>query len=215
MAGLPYQEIKKRCEEKNLITPYYEKTIQSGKSYGFSESGYDIRIKQELTIYPVTIGNLFINACAWLWSKIRIVNYVEPRPSFILASSIERFNMQDDIRAEVKDKSSWIREGLSVHNTVIEPGWTGILTLELKNVGYMPIYIKSGDPIAQILFTKLAKPTIRPYEGKYQNQPDRPVGSIKEENTLYLEPNVEYKIRPEYPTQPINENQWSSRPPKK
>ena len=195
MSGLPYQYIKERCEKYSLITPYYEKTIKSGKSYGFSESGYDIRIKQDITIYPVTLSNLFINACAWLWSKIRIVAYTELRPSFILASSIERFNMQDDIRAEVKDKSSWIREGLSVHNTVIEPSWHGFLTLELKNVGNSVIHIKAGDPIAQILFTKLSKPTIKPYSGKYNNQPDMPINSIKEQVTteaLILELNKEY-----------------------
>lgn len=180
MTGLAYQHIKERCIKYGLITPYYEKTVKSGKSYGLAESGYDVRIKQEITLYPVTLGNLIINAVYYGWCALLRKTYVEPRPSFMLASTIEKFNLQDDIRAEVKDKSSWIREGLSIHNTVCEPSWVGFLTLELKCVGSKPIYIKAGDPIAQILFTKLVSKTQKPYTGKYQYQPDKPVGSIRE-----------------------------------
>lgn len=182
MTGLAYQHIKLRCIKYGLITPYYEKTVKSGKSYGLAESGYDVRIKQEITLYPVTLGNLVVNGLYSVWCKLTRKEYVEPRPSFMLASTIEKFNLQEDIRAEVKDKSSWIREGLSVHNTVIEPGWSGWLTLELKCVGYKPIHIKSGDPIAQILFTKLVNKTQKPYKGKYQNQENKPVESIREGN---------------------------------
>lgn len=180
MAGLPYQEIKRRCGVDGLITPYFEKTIQNGKSFGFSESGYDVRIAETLTLYPVTLGNLLINAFHELKCSLFQEEYVEPRPSFLLSVTIEHFNTPSDLRAEVKDKSSWIREGLSVHNTVIEPGWHGNLTLELKNVGSKAITIYAGDPIAQILYTKLTAATKRPYEGKYQNQPAIPVESIRE-----------------------------------
>lgn len=182
MSGLPYQEIKKRCEKYKLIDPYHEKTVFDGKSFGNSESGYDLRIRETITVYPVTLTNLAINALYKIYHTLTFSKsrYKEPRPSFVLASTLETFNIQNDIRAEIKDKSSWIREGLSVHNTVCEPGWHGTLTLELKNVGSNVIKLKSGHPIAQVLFTKLTAATIKSYKGKYQNQPARPVESIKE-----------------------------------
>ena len=62
------------------------------------------------------------------------------------------------------------RLGLSVFNTVIEPGWRGYLTLELKNQGDRVLHIDCGDPIAQILFERLDVPTENPYSGKYQDQ---------------------------------------------
>lgn len=125
------------------VTPFEERSVIRGRSYGLSAAGYDIRVAESVALMP---------------------------GDFSLASSIERFTMPDDVLALVKDKSSWARLGLSVFNTVIEPGWRGFLTLELKNQGKDILQIKRGDPIAQILFEALDAPTDKPYSGKYQNQ---------------------------------------------
>lgn len=130
------------------IDPFVERGVIRGRSYGLSVAGYDIRIAQDMILFG---------------------------GDFKLASSVERFDMPDDILAEVKDKSSWAREGLSVFNTVIEPGWRGYLTLELKNQGKKHIVLQAGDPIAQVLFYRLDEPTEAPYSGKYQDQENMPV----------------------------------------
>ena len=147
----------------------HEKQVEGGYSWGCSCCGYDVRIKQDITLYPVTLWNLLLKALGF------------QRPSFALASTLERFDIPNDLVALVADKSSWAREGLAVQNTVAEPGWNGYLTLELTNHGDKVIHLKSGMPIAQILFHQLTEPTQRPYQGKYQNQDDRPVEAIKEE----------------------------------
>lgn len=116
-------------------------------SYGLSTCGYDVRIAQDI----------------WLW------------PGFgRLASTIERFNMPADVMAEVKDKSSWARRFVTVQNTVIEPGWRGTLTLELTNHRPWPRFIRAGSPIAQIVFYNLDKASEQPYNGKYQDQEPGP-----------------------------------------
>lgn len=126
------------------VHPFEERGVVRGRSYGLSVAGYDIRIAESIMLRP---------------------------GQFALASSVERFIMPDDVLALVKDKSSWARLGLSVFNTVIEPGWRGFLTLELKNQSsYVPITVLAGDPIAQILFERLDAPTETPYSGKYQDQ---------------------------------------------
>lgn len=125
------------------VNPFCERGVTRGRSYGLSVAGYDIRIAEGITLMP---------------------------GQFSLASSVERFTMPNDVLALVKDKSSWARLGLSVFNTVIEPGWCGYLTLELKNQGSDALVICKSDPIAQILFHRLDEPTERGYEGKYQNQ---------------------------------------------
>lgn len=125
------------------VSPFEERSVIRGRSYGLSHAGYDIRIAETVTLYP---------------------------GQFSLASSVERFTMPADVLALVKDKSSWARLGLSVFNTVIEPGWFGHLTYELKNQGAETLQIVSGDPIAQIIFHRLDEPTERAYDGKYQNQ---------------------------------------------
>lgn len=112
-------------------------------SYGLSHAGYDVRVAEGMVIEP---------------------------QQFRLASTLEEFNMHDDLIGMVHDKSSWARRGLSLFNTVIEPGWRGFLTLELVNTSAVSITIERGMPIAQIVFMQLAQATESPYTGKYQNQ---------------------------------------------
>ena len=128
-------------------------------TYGRGTAGYDVRVEFEEGLTRKAI----------------------PSGSFILASTIEEFTMPCDIIGIVHDKSTWARLGLAVQNTVIEPGWCGFLTLELTNHGPDKLMIKSGMPIAQIIFHQVDEMTDG-YEGKYQNQQRHPVEAILEEN---------------------------------
>ena len=78
----------------------------------------------------------------------------------------------------VHDKSTWARQGLSVQNTVIEPGWRGYLTIEIALHLDDILIVSEGTAIAQIIFEFLNEETDQPYEGKYQNQPAIPVKGI-------------------------------------
>ena len=120
-----------------------------GTSYGLAEAGYDIRIKQSVTLHPLK--------------------------RFALASTVEYFQMPNDHVAIVHDKSTWARRKLSVFNTVIEPGWKGWLTLELVYHGWKPLHITAGSGIAQCIFHEIKTPAT--YEGKYQNQENHPVAA--------------------------------------
>lgn len=79
----------------------------------------------------------------------------------------------------VHDKSTWARRGLSVFNTVIEPGWRGFLTLELVYHGEGELIIPAGAGIAQVMFHEVKQAST--YNGKYQNQGDEPVAAIDSE----------------------------------
>jgi len=140
-----------------IITPFCERTVEFGMSYGLSSCGYDVRIAQDV----------MLNANEYM--------------RFRLASTIEHFNMPDDVVGRVHDKSTWARQGLQVFNTVIEPGWRGYLTLELALNGIHMLNLKKGMPIAQIIFEFLDKPTEQVYNGKYQDQVNEPVPAKMEE----------------------------------
>ena len=44
--------IKKMCLENNMIEPFVEKQVSSGKiSYGLSSFGYDVRVADEYKIF--------------------------------------------------------------------------------------------------------------------------------------------------------------------
>jgi dCTP deaminase len=136
-----------------------------GVSHGLGEAGYDIRIKQAIDFrVPDTMP-----------ARVTVDGkHVGQR--FCIASAIEEFNMPDYLVGIVHDKSTWARRGLSVFNTVIEPGWKGFLTLELVYHGSEPLFIPAGAGIAQVIFHRLVEHVS--YEGKYQNQADKPVGAI-------------------------------------
>lgn len=141
-----------------------------GTSWGLGEAGYDIRIKQEIKFYQDGLGlqrRIHIQAGAGVTDQVG---------RFCLASAIDEFCMPTNMVGIVHDKSTWARKGLSVFNTVIEPGWHGFLTLELVYHGNNELVIPAGAGIAQVVFHQTSEP--RQYSGKYQNQPDHPVEAI-------------------------------------
>lgn len=148
---LPAQTIRKL----KPITPFHERTVHLGMSFGLSHAGYDVRIAETVVLSQ---GN------------------------FALASTIEHFDIPNDLIAFVHDKSTWARQGLSLFNTVIEPGWRGYLTLELVNNSRETLVIDGGSSIAQIVFMRLEEPTESAYAGKYQDQRAGAVSAMMEKS---------------------------------
>lgn len=150
-----------------IVNMDHMKRTEHGVSYGLGEAGYDIRVKQTIHFNDGEMGRFVVakHGDDAMFSKGR----------FVLASSKEQFQMPNNLMAIVHDKSTWARRGLSVFNTVIEPGWHGFLTLELVYHGSEELIIPAGAGIAQVIFHEL-KATGN-YTGKYQFQDDRPVGA--------------------------------------
>ena len=75
---------------------------------------------------------------------------------FILAATIEWFNMPDDIAALFRAKSSMGRTGLEHMDAGwVDPGFTGCLTLELTNcLKHHSIRLRQGDRIGQLVFMR-------------------------------------------------------------
>jgi len=118
--------------------------VERSKAHGLGPAGYDIRIDKTVILRP---------------------------GDFALAATIEHFALDADVLAVVHDKSTWARKGLSVFNTIAEPGWRGWLTLELKNQGHDNLTIEAGCPIAQMIFHLLDRVAEKPYSGRYQDAP--------------------------------------------
>jgi dCTP deaminase len=94
---------------------------------------------------------------------------------FVLASTVERLNLPNDISAEFRLKSSAARNGLEQLNACwIDPGFSGKITLELINVTRKHrLTIKPRMPIGQIIFMRHDEvPTHASYAavGQYHGQ---------------------------------------------
>jgi dCTP deaminase len=74
-------------------------------------------------------------------------------------------------------KSTLARDGLQVEAAgLVDPGWRGMLTLELKNMGPAAMVLRPRQPICQIYFARLGEPASRYYDdpglgSHYQNAP--------------------------------------------
>lgn len=97
--------------------------------------------------------------------------------SFYLGSTLEEVHLSKYIAMQVEGKSSWGRLGLEVHSTAgwVDPGFAGQITLEMKVVGRDAVYIRPGDPIAQLTVFKSRVGSQVPYghparKSKYQGQ---------------------------------------------
>jgi dCTP deaminase len=102
---------------------------------------------------------------------------------FILAQTMETFNMPEDIAGLFFLKSSRAREGYeNLHAGYADPGWHGsALTLELKNARQLqPLPIYPGLKIGQMVFFRMStKPAISyAVTGSYNN--DKLVAASKQ-----------------------------------
>lgn len=90
--------------------------------------------------------------------------------AFVLAHTVEVVNVPTNMVARLEGKSSLSRFGLIIHATggFVDPGWEGQLTLEMSNVGRLPIKMYPGDDICQIAYEFTAAPAAGGYNGRYQ-----------------------------------------------
>jgi dCTP deaminase len=72
---------------------------------------------------------------------------------FVLGCSLEYFGLPYHVVGYVVGRSSWGRLGLVIATAFgVHAGYRGVITLELTNLGEVPVRIYPGWPIAQIFF---------------------------------------------------------------
>lgn len=76
--------------------------------------------------------------------------------SFVLAGTLEWIKMPKGLCGYITGKSSWGRRGLIIETAPgIHPGFAGCLTLELANVGEIPIKLVTGTAVCQLFLHKM------------------------------------------------------------
>ena len=89
----------------------------------------------------------------------------------VLATTQEYLKLPKNLTAFVEGRSSWGRLGLFIQNAGwVDPGFEGEITLELYNANRCAIKLSAGMRICQLVFAKMARDAINPYNGKYQKQ---------------------------------------------
>jgi len=110
----------------------------------------------------------------------RLVNLSGGKPlivhpgEFILGITKETVGIDNSLCVRIDGKSSIGRLGIVVHSTAghVNPGWKGKLTLEISNIGRMPVLLYPGMRICQLVFETLTSSAKSSYakKGKYAGQ---------------------------------------------
>jgi dCTP deaminase len=87
---------------------------------------------------------------------------------FVLARTEEDIELPDDLIGRLEGRSSLGRLGIVVHSTasLFDPGWRGKATMELGNLGKMPVALYPGMRICAFTFENLTSPAETPYYKK-------------------------------------------------
>lgn len=165
MAFLSDTQIRKQCQENKLVEDYLDELI--------GPCSIDVRLGAEIMVetpYSRDLERVFIG------SRTKDYPYLLGPQQFILAHTIELFNIPDTLCAFFALKSSRGREGIShVLAGFCDAGWNNSrLTLELHSVRkYHPIPIWHGMPIGQMIFGDMSQPPEKSYSvvGRYNNCP--------------------------------------------
>jgi dCTP deaminase len=96
---------------------------------------------------------------------------MQPR-EFALAITEESLELDDDVLGRLEGRSSLGRIGIIVHGTagLFDPGWRGKATLELSNLGAVPVALYPGMRICSFTFEQLSSPVSVPYYKKAGNK---------------------------------------------
>jgi dCTP deaminase len=87
---------------------------------------------------------------------------------FVLGTTVERLEVPDDLLGNLEGRSSIGRLGIMIHSTAasIDPGMRGHITLELANMGKLPVALYPNMRICSVSFEQLSSPSEVPYYKK-------------------------------------------------
>jgi len=96
-----------------------------------------------------------------LWHHVEQDTFKLMPGSFVLAQTLEKICIPDDVVGLVEGRSSWARMGVTIHVTApkIDPGFDAQITLEMFNFGKVPVELRAViDKPAQLMLLRLTTP---------------------------------------------------------
>jgi dCTP deaminase len=178
-------DIKKALEAKSIeIRPFFESQLQV--------ASYDVTLGNEFEV----VDRHYVQAADPAnreyprTKRLEIQNddflVLHPGEN-ILGKQREFISLDNQHLVLLSGKSSLARIGLVVHNTAMlfNPGHAFYPTFELVNNSNVPIILRPGMEIAQLLFARLSSPTSQDY---------KTIGRYDEANSAHFVPKNQKKL---------------------
>lgn len=156
--------ILKMMDEGTLkISPIEEGQVQP--------ASVDIRLGNTFSIVEDSPSGIITLENEIKYKTITTDTYILLPNQFVLATTMEYFDLPNDLTAFVEGRSSLGRMGLFIQNAGwVDPGFKGEITLELYNANRCAIELRAGRRVGQLVFAKMDGEALNPYNGKYQGQ---------------------------------------------
>ncbi len=171
MVVLAQPDIRRAVENREVV---FDPPIEDRQ---WGEASVDLRLGRTFTKLTDAPGAVFSLAeglstigRSGLWAEQileerdkfgkRPVFVLEP-DEFVLALTHERITVPKHLIGLVEGRSTYARVGLTMHQTApwIQPGWTGHITLEIRNSGPLRIALTPViDMPCQLTFLRLSSP---------------------------------------------------------
>lgn len=156
--------ILQKLKEKTLIiSPLTNEQIQP--------ASVDIRLGNSFSVVEDSPSGIITLESEINYKTICTDTYLILPGQFVLATTMEYFELPDNLTAFVEGRSSLGRMGLFIQNAGwVDPGFKGEITLELFNANRFAIELRSGRRIGQLVFAEMDDRALNSYNGKYQGQ---------------------------------------------
>jgi dCTP deaminase len=131
----------------------------------------DIRLGKTFSVVEDSSTGIITLEHAIQYKTIEAESYILLPGHFMLATTMEYFDLPNNMTAFVEGRSSLGRMGLFIQNAGwVDPGFHGEITLELFNANRCVIELKAGRRVGQLVFAEMDDYAENPYSGKYQGQ---------------------------------------------
>jgi len=160
------KDIRQALQDKRIsISPFLDRCVQA--------ASVDLHLDKTFLIFKHT-AHVCIDLKKPVEDFMDEVVIDDERPfilhpgEFALGLTLETVGVGNDMVGRLEGKSSLGRLGIIVHATAgyLDPGNELQLTLELHNIGNLPVTLYYKMPIAQMSFSPLSSVADKPYDAK-------------------------------------------------
>jgi dCTP deaminase len=142
--------LKEIRDKKIKITPYNRRNIGG--------ASIDITLDDKFRIFKSEKVKLTENSDYKKYSKLVRRKEILVMPGqFVLGITKEKIKLPNNICGWIYGRTRYARFGLSVHSTAsfIQPGVNNKQVFEISNKSNMPLILKAGTKIGQIIFERI------------------------------------------------------------
>ena len=193
MTVLSDKDIRELIDNKNAVEvkegPEVDLDLQLGPSSLDLRLGYEFGVLKTRKVKAIDTQSMKD------YSEIKESRRATPEEGmvvhpgeFLLGTTLEALNVPSNLVARIEGRSSYARLGLIPHAAAgfVDPGFEGQITLEIQNLGNVPITIYPEDRICQVVFETMTSEAENPYgektDSKYMGQEGATGSRLDEED---------------------------------